>query len=204
MEKVLDYVCPYSRKMFITIYSSVASILSSTPYASRVSLLFRPQIQPWHPSSTLCHEAATAVLILSPEKFWPFSAALFESQLDFFDVNVVNETRNQTYRRLAKVAARAGVDEEKIYALLEVSDKPGEGGALNVGNKVTNDVKRMVRQNRVVGVHVTPTVMFNVRPSKRLQLELLTNISLQGLVEPSIESSFTPDQWEDWIKKNIV
>ena len=59
-------------------------------------------------------------------------------------MHVVNETRNQTYRRLAKVAGQAGVDEAEVYGLLEVPDKEVDGGA-NVGNKVTDDVKLMVK-----------------------------------------------------------
>lgn len=102
-----------------------------------------------------------AVLRLAPEKFYPFSAALFEKQTDFFDVNVVNETRNQTYKRLAKIAGSVGVDESKVYGLLEISDKPGKDGALNSGNGVTDDLKVLVKTNRLVGVHVTPTVLFN-------------------------------------------
>ena len=144
IELYLDYVCPFSAKMFNTLYSSV---LPDVPkkYPSKVQFLFRQQIQPWHPSSTLCHEAGAAVLRLSPDKFWPFSKALFERQQDFFDVNVVNETRNDTYKRLAKVAASVGLDEAKVYELLEVSQKPSEDGSLNVGNQVTNDVKLMVK-----------------------------------------------------------
>lgn len=70
---------------------------------------------------------------------------LFEEQKEFFDVNVVKEVRNDTYRRLAKLATEVGVDEGEVYGLLEVSDKPGEDGALNVGNGVTDDVKVMVK-----------------------------------------------------------
>ena len=70
---------------------------------------------------------------------------LFEQQKDFFDVNVVNETRNQTYRRLASLAGKAGGDEGTVYELLEVGDKPAEGGALNIGNGVTDDLKVMVK-----------------------------------------------------------
>ena len=119
-------------------------------------------IQPWHPSSTLVHEAGAAVLRESPEKFWPFSKALFDQQKDYFDVNVVNEARNKTYERLAKLAGGVGVDEKKIYSLLEISDKPDKNGELNTGNQVTDDVKLMVKANRLTGVHVTPTVLFNV------------------------------------------
>jgi len=147
--------------------------------------LFRQQIQPWHPSSTLCHEAAAAVLRLSPDKFWAFSEALFETQNDFFDVSVVNETRNNTYKHLSKIAGSVGVDEGKVYSMLEIPGKPTEDGSLNVGNSVTSDIKLMVKANRRTGVHVTPTVLFN------------------GIEEGSVGSTTNPQQWEDWLDKNV-
>lgn len=55
-----------------------------------------------------------AVLQLSPNKFWDFSSALMDNQKDYFDVNVVNETRNQTYQRLAKLGSSVGVEEGKM------------------------------------------------------------------------------------------
>lgn len=167
--------------MFKTVNTSIRPSLESR--YPNVRFIFRQQIQPWHPSSTLCHEAGAAVLRLAPEKFWPFSAALFEAQKEFFDVNVVNETRNTTYERLAKVAAKVDVDEGKIFELLKVPDQPAKDGSLNVGNEVTNDIKFMVKVSgwsidhsvvselvltesekaaRVTGVHVSPTVLFNV------------------------------------------
>ena len=88
--------------------------------------------------------------------------ALFDKQAEYFDVNVVNETRNNTYSRLSKLAGSVGIDEKKIYSLLEISDKPGPDGSLNSGNKVTNDIKLLTKANRLTGVHVTPTVLFNV------------------------------------------
>lgn len=184
IELYLDYVCPFSAKMFQTLYNFV---LPDVPkkYPAKVQFLFRQQIQPWHPSSTLVHEAGAAVLSLAPDKFWPFSAALFEHQKEYFDVNVVHESRNDTYKRLAKLAGSVGLEESKVLELLEISDKPGEDGSLNTGNKVTDDVKLMVKANRRVGVHVTPTVLFN------------------GIEEGSISSSFTGQQWEEWLDKNI-
>ncbi|KAF2146866.1 uncharacterized protein K452DRAFT_242019 [Aplosporella prunicola CBS 121167] len=185
LELYLDYVCPFSKKMFNTLYDSVLPTIKSK-YASQLQIIFRQQIQPWHPSSTLVHEAGAAVLRLRPDKFYDFSKALFDQQTEFFDVSVVNETRNHTYKRLAKIAGAVGVDEKDVYALLEIADKPGSDGALNTGNKVTDDVKVMVKTNRLVGIHVTPTVVFN------------------GVVENSISSSFTKEQWEEWLQKNIV
>jgi protein-disulfide isomerase len=143
LELYLDYVCPFSAKLFNTFYASVRPMIAQK-YAPKLQVIFRQQIQPWHPSSTLVHEAAAAVLRIAPEKFWQFSADLF-----------------RTYERLAKIAGGVGVNERKVLELLTVKEE-AEIGQLNVGNEVTNDIKLMVRLNRVVGVHVTPTVYFNV------------------------------------------
>jgi len=116
-------------------------------YPNKVQFIFRQQVQPWHPSSTLVHEAGLAVLKTNPDKFWEFSKALFDKQTDYFDVNVVNETRNKTYERLAKLAGDVGVDSKKVYGLLEVADKPDKDGAMNVGNGVTNDLKIVIKVN---------------------------------------------------------
>ncbi|RDW87580.1 hypothetical protein BP5796_03274 [Coleophoma crateriformis] len=187
LELYLDYVCPFSAKMFNTVYSSVFPLLkSNAKYSNSVQFIFRQQIQPWHPSSTLVHEAGVAVLKLSPQLFWPFSAALFADQKSYFDVNIVNETRNATYARLAKLGASVGVDESKMYDLLKISDKPREDGALNTGNGTTDDLKKLVKYNRSTGIHVTPTVVFD------------------GLVENGISSSFSAEQWDEWLAKNIV
>lgn len=70
---------------------------------------------------------------------------MFDGQTDYFDVNVINETRNATYKRLAKLAGSAGIDEAKIYDLLEVSDKPDKDGNTNVGNKTTDDLKQLIK-----------------------------------------------------------
>jgi hypothetical protein len=139
--------------MWKTLSSSVFPTLSQK-YNGKVRFLFRQQIQPWHPSSTLVHEAGAAVLRVAPEKFVEFSTALFEYQKEYFDVNVVNEARNQTYARLAKLAASVGVDENEMLKLLTVSDKPASDGSLNIGNEVTNDVKLMVKVSRSILFHV--------------------------------------------------
>jgi protein-disulfide isomerase len=187
LELFLDYVCPYSAKQFNTIYHVVAPLIRSSPkWSANVQFIIRQQIQPWHPSSTLTHEAAVAVLQLAPEKYWDFSDALFKDQKAYFDVNVVNESRNQTYRRLAKLAATVGVDETAVYDRLAIPDKAADDGSLNVGNKVTNDLKVLVKIARLVGVHVSPTVIFD------------------GVVTNDISSGWTKEQWEEWLTKNIV
>ncbi|KAF3909662.1 hypothetical protein AA313_de0207747 [Arthrobotrys entomopaga] len=151
----------------------------------QVEIIFRQLIQPWHPSSTLVHESALAVEKVAPEKFWVYSDALFKAQKDYFDVNVVNETRNQTYTRLAELAATVGVNAAEVQKVLFIADKP-DGDSYNIGNQVTNDVKLITKAARQVSAHVTPTVFFN------------------GVMENSISSGWTLEEWKEWIEKNIV
>jgi len=70
--------------------------------------------------------------------------------------------------------------------LLWISDKPAEDGSLNIGNGVTNELKVLVKMNRMQGIHVTPTVVFD------------------GVVENGISSSFDGNQWEEWLEKNVA
>ncbi|KAH6900646.1 thioredoxin-like protein [Thelonectria olida] len=186
LEIYLDYCCPFSAKIFRTLNNAVIPAIKANPaWAKNLALIFRQSIQPWHPSSTLMHETGLAVLRLSPDKFWEFSGVLFDEQKGFFDANVVNETRNDTYRRLAKVAAKVGVDEEEVYKLLVIADKPSEDGSLNAGNQVTNDVKLITKMNRLIGVHVTPTVVYD------------------GVVQ-DVSSGWTIEQWTEFLTKNVV
>jgi hypothetical protein len=154
------------------------------------------------------------VLKLSPDKFYAFSEKLFERQKEFFDVSVVNETRNHTYQRLAKIAGEIGVDEGEVYELLKISDKPGEDGSLNSGNGVTDAVKLQVKANRLVGVHVTPVSWAVLRSQHDcvrylshfpdLVLTLSQTVVFDGVVNNEISSSWTTEQWEEWLEKNVV
>ncbi|KAJ5260394.1 hypothetical protein N7505_009775 [Penicillium chrysogenum] len=123
--------------MFNTFYADGPTVAQQ--YSSRLQVIFRQQIQTWHPSSTLTHEAGAAVLRLAPEKFCS------SNQAEFFDVSVVNKTRNKTYERLARIAGSIGVDEQKVLSLLVIPETPNSQDELNVGNQLTNDMKWMTK-----------------------------------------------------------
>ncbi|EMR71675.1 hypothetical protein UCREL1_1277 [Eutypa lata UCREL1] len=81
---------------------------------------------------------------------------------------------------------RLGVDEGKVYERLAIPDKPAEDGSLNVGNAVTNDLKVLIKIARLLSVHVSPTVIFD------------------GVVAGDISSSWTKEQWLEWLGKSIA
>jgi Thioredoxin len=186
LEFFLDYACPYSGKMYNTLVTVVAPMIKeNASWAGSVEFIFRQHIQPWHPTSLYMHETGVAVMQLAPEKFWDYSTAMFKAQTDFFDVHVQKETRNQTYARLAKIAATsAGVDEATVLKMLTVPDAP-VNGSLNIGNTTTNDIKLLVKMGRLTGVHVSPTVIYD------------------GVVQNDISSGWTGDQWKEWLGKNV-
>jgi hypothetical protein len=186
LEIYLDYCCPWSGKIFLMLTSTVIpAIKSNSTWAANLEIIFRHQVQPWHPQSTMMHEAALAVLAIDPSRFWAFSEALFKVQPEFFDVNSCAESRNDMYRRLSKVAAGVGVYEATMMEMLTVPDKPVDG-SLNMGNKVTNDMKVLVKMARLVGIHVSPTVVFD------------------GVVRNDISSGWTKEQWEEFLGTNVV
>ena len=58
----VDYVCPYSKKMALTFEKVVIPLIRfNGHYSGKVKIIFRNQVQPWHASSTLVHEAGLAV-----------------------------------------------------------------------------------------------------------------------------------------------
>lgn len=173
IEVFLDYVCPYSRKAYFTLYKQVLPKVQQQ-YADKVQFLFRHQIQPWHPSSTLVHEAGIAVARLAPSKFWDFSYALFDHCEDYYDESVYKETRPETYMRLAELAEKSvGVDKNKFMELVAVNGTEPK----NSSNKLQNDVKYFIKFGRQNGIHMSPSVCIN------------------GVLDPVIDSSFTPEQW---------
>lgn len=78
------------------------------------------------------------------------------------------------------------VDEGEVVGLLRVksAEERGEGN-WNAGNGVTDDLKRVIKQGRLVGVHVSPTVFFN------------------GIEERGISSSWGREEWEPWLERNV-
>ncbi|GAW06445.1 hypothetical protein LENED_008374 [Lentinula edodes] len=83
----LDYVCPFSAKMALAIESVLVPLCADGgKYGDKVKVIFRPQVQPWHASSTFVHEAGLAVARVAPQQFWPFALALFKQQGEYFDI----------------------------------------------------------------------------------------------------------------------
>lgn len=50
------------------------------PNQHQVQIIFRHQVQPWHPQSTQLHEISLAMEKIDTKLFWPFARLLFEKQ----------------------------------------------------------------------------------------------------------------------------
>ncbi|KAJ3316570.1 hypothetical protein HDV06_003226 [Boothiomyces sp. JEL0866] len=171
LEVYLDYVCPYSRKTFDKINQIIVPYLKTTDL--QIEITFRSQVQPWHPQSTLVHEASLAVEKLAPEKFLEYSKVLFDNQESFFDTAVDSKTRNEIYGELADLASPF-VNKEEFLNLLRIDTSTKH----NNGNQVTAEFKRHLKISRHNHVHVSPTWIIN------------------GIINDDISSSWTLDEWK--------
>uniref|UniRef100_A0A060TB17 ARAD1B11990p n=1 Tax=Blastobotrys adeninivorans TaxID=409370 RepID=A0A060TB17_BLAAD len=171
IELYLDYVCRFSKKMFTVLYDDVLPNVDQNKF----KFIFRHQVQSWHPSSTLVHEAGIAVSLLGKDKdFWTFSKALFDHSEEYYDEPVYNETRAQTYQRLAElVAANSSVSKDQFLDVVAIKGTEPKNG----GNKLQNDFKQFVKTGRQNSIHVSPTVLIN------------------GVVDNQISSSWDAKQW---------
>ncbi|KAI8144489.1 thioredoxin-like protein [Fennellomyces sp. T-0311] len=180
LEVYLDYVCPFSAKIYKRIREQVWPFVEQT-YPNKVQFIFRQQIQPWHATSTLVHEAALAVEKLDESKFYPFSDILFAHQQEFFDEAVETKSRRELIAELAKLAESVGVPSDKFTELIA----NGTGEPKNHGNSISNDLKLAIKLGRQNGIHVSPTALFD------------------GLQDNSVSSGWELDQWKEFFKSKL-
>ncbi|KAK7053957.1 disulfide bond formation protein D [Favolaschia claudopus] len=180
----LDYVCPFSAKLSLAIDNVLVPLLGpGGRYHGKVKVIFRPQVQPWHSSSTLVHEAGLAVPRVAPESFWPFSLALFKRQGEYFDIPTSTLTPLQIREKLVALAGEviavpsnaAG----RFADLLLLKSSP------NGGTAVTDDLKYTIKFSRQNGIHVSPTVLWD------------------GLVANEISSSWGEQEWSDFFLAKV-
>ncbi|KAJ7181602.1 hypothetical protein C8R43DRAFT_969623 [Mycena crocata] len=179
----LDYVCPFSAKLSFAIDSVLIPLLGpGGKYHGKVKVIFRPQVQPWHASSTLVHEAGLAVARASPDFFWPFSVALFKRQGEYFDIPTSTLTPLQVRENLAALAAEVIPADAtgKFADLLVLKSSP------NGGNAVTDDLKYTIKFSRQNGIHVSPTVLWD------------------GLVANEISSSWGEKEWTEFLAAKVT
>ncbi|KAK4521951.1 uncharacterized protein ATC70_004490 [Mucor velutinosus] len=180
LEFYLDYVCPFSAKIYKKLREEVWPFVEST-YPDKFQFIFRQQVQPWHASSTIVHEAAIAVEKIDNKKFFEFSDALFANQKEYFDEALENKTRRETAESLAKLAEQVGVPSAKVLELIS----NGTGEPKNHGNQVSNDLKLCIKIGRQNGIHVSPTVL------------------VDGIKDDSVSSGWELNQWQEYLKTKL-
>lgn len=149
-----------------------------------MQFIFRQQVQPWHFSSTIVHEASLAVEKLSPTDFIPFSDQLFANQKDYFDESVELKTRRQLVEQLADlIVSTTSIKNKKDVLDLLVNN--ADAAPENKGNKITNDLKLQIRFARQNGIHVSPTVTWN------------------GIRDDSVSSGWDLDQWKQYLQSKL-
>ncbi|EIN10972.1 hypothetical protein PUNSTDRAFT_65327 [Punctularia strigosozonata HHB-11173 SS5] len=183
LEFYLDYVCPFSAKISRVIDGVLKPLFEiGGKYDGKVKVIFRPQVQPWHATSTFVHEAGLAVARVSPHNFWPFSLALFKRQEEYFDIPASTLTPLQIREKLAALASEViGSSAAGDFAgLLKLKTTP------NGGTGVTDDLKYTVKVSRQNGIHVSPSAVWD------------------GVLANEVSSSWGEKEWNDWLANKVT
>ena len=181
IELYLDLICPFSQKMFCTLYNEVMPGLDES-MKKDVSFVIQQVPQPWHPQGTYVHEAALAVKACAPDAYPSYVRAIYEAfgSGKFKDDDTIDKSRKQIYSELLDLLGSGdeklkAVDKDAVAKLLTLQ---GEG---NAGNAMTQHIKWAVKYHRCRGVHVTPTVHVN------------------GLEAGMISSGWNAEQWGKYL-----
>ncbi|CAE7077269.1 unnamed protein product [Rhizoctonia solani] len=180
LELYVDFVCPYSAKIFTNaVHGTLKPLFTEGKYAGKVELLLRLQPQPWHGSSTFTHEAALAVGRVAPAQFYDYAFSLFNAQSEFFDIPTSTLTPLQIREKLVALAPE-GVNKTAVAGLLELKSPP------NGGVDVTDDLKYNVKLGRQNGIHVTPSALWD------------------GLLVNDVSSSWGKEEWEKFLEAKVA
>eukprot|EP00924_Labyrinthula_sp_SR-Ha-C_P013039 snap_masked-scaffold_12-processed-gene-7.22-mRNA-1 protein AED:1.00 eAED:1.00 QI:0/-1/0/0/-1/1/1/0/177 len=142
-----------------------------------LTVIFHQIPQPWHPQSSIVHEAALAVKKLSPGDYIEFCGRLFEKQVEFFDINAWNKTRSDLIEYFVNLSNLSVEQEKEMKRLMGENLKEKEKGAKNYASNISSDLKQVIKFHRSRGVHVSPTVYIN------------------GLEAKEVSSGWSQDQW---------
>ena len=112
-------------------------------------VVFHQVPQPWHPQSTLLHEAALAVEQAQPSAYSAMFAKLFDNRDRFTDLHTYEKTRLEIYQELAELAMEVGVDHDTFMKLLVLNMS---GGKTNSGNGATGALKLVVKHQQAASM----------------------------------------------------
>jgi hypothetical protein len=134
------------------------------------------KLKPWHWQATPITMALVAVeMTHSADKVYEFLDLVFDHQNDFSDQNCFDMTPRELFEKLYGWAKSIGIDEEKMRDQLGVDGRAG----------VEKEMKKYIKYSRQNSIHVSPTVTVN------------------GIVDNSISSSFSAQQWEE-LFRNLI
>jgi hypothetical protein len=158
----LDYACPFSAKLFKTVTTQVLP-----HYGDKVRFVFYHQPQPWHPQSSMLHEAAIGVYHLGGvDAFWKFSAALFDAATDFYDANTYDKSRSKIYEEArADREGRRAEHGQRVHAGPEVLR---QAGTTDGNPRVADDAAERYGVRHVLGVEPGPVEGVPGPPRRRV------------------------------------
>ena len=179
LDLFMDPFCPFCSRMWQVLRGEdgvLAYLEAKHARSVRVTMYLLPQ--PWHPQSgMLCEgvlaaqEQSEAAAVALLDKIWDP-----ELRKAFSDVATYSMSRKDIYDKIVEMAASVeGLDTAMMRGRLEPLEDGGVG--------VTKQLKFYIKHGRLLGIHVSPTVVAN------------------GIRDDSVSSSWKLPEWTDYLAK---
>ncbi|CDR45025.1 CYFA0S16e01266g1_1 [Cyberlindnera fabianii] len=156
----VDYACRFSCILFTNWYENIYPKLSEA-YGNKIQFIFRHQVQVWHPTSTMMHEASLAVAQIKPEAFLEVSYRFMKNNKQFYDEATADLSRNEIYEKLYDSCIGPYIEGVKKDVFLNKLVIKKSEDPKNSGNAVSNDLKAFTKIGRQNSIHATPTIVVN-------------------------------------------
>lgn len=164
-EFFLDLACPFASKLFKVIARDVV------PHTNDLQVSILHYSQPWHWQSSILNSIGVAIRQTHPKLYVQSLLCIIENRESFCAVDTADLPVNVYIKNIVSRIVNSGVELDSAKVLNALT--PG-----STENKdVIQEIKFQTRFGRQNSIHATPTVIIN------------------GLTEPSIDSSFSAEQW---------
>lgn len=132
-------------------------------------------VQPWHSQATQMALVVLACHMVDPHLTFSLMERLYTQQGAYSDQSCFDLSPRQLQDMLLHDAQHCGYDNTRVRHLLHPERRDG----------VVQHLKQHTKYARQNGVHVSPTVQVN------------------GIVDTNVSSSWSQDQFKDWLKNQI-
>ena len=222
-EVFVDFACPYSRKMFLTLANENDNVMNK--YTDKMAFTFHNVLQPWHHQSLWLHESSFAIKLLYPQHELAYWTALFKDAPTYwYDKEVYEYTRTEFYNKIALFAANVVVAAETTKASTNNNNNNNNNDNNNNNNSDVEVIKSRILQYLIPPLQkggnfpkeashllgskpdddenaLFPMSRQVVKFQRRRGVHVTPTVFVNGIEQSQISSTWSSKEWTQFLNK---